>query len=271
MSTRILQLTDLHLFTEYEATLRGVPTRASLVNVLEFIQTRIEAGEEEFDCLIITGDLAHDELATTYAMLSDLLIKMLGELGQHCLVIPGNHDNRDEMRRVFGQSVLLENDWIGFSREIGGWRLIGLDSHISGEVGGRINSQQLVWLKAELTRYTTQPTILFLHHPPVLLQSRWLDSIGFQEPRRFTDVIHSFPQVRIVSAGHVHQEYSILQGDVEFMTTPSTAAQFCPRSREFTFDNIPPGYRVFELSGDRYTSHVKRLPVLRFPPDSLAD
>ena len=143
MSTRILQLTDLHLFTETEATLRGVPTRKSLVDVLQFIRGGIEAGEQDYDCLVITGDVAHDEQATTYAALSDLLSKMLGELGEQCLVIPGNHDNRDGIRQVFTQSGLADNRKICFSREVGGWRLIGLDSQLAGEVGGHIDSQHL--------------------------------------------------------------------------------------------------------------------------------
>ena len=83
------------------------------------------------------------------------------------------------------------------------------------------------------------------------------------------EVIHSFPQIRVVSAGHVHQDYAVRNGGVEFVTSPSTAAQFQPASDVLTFENMPPGYRVFELLGDGYTSEVKRLPVLRFPPDSL--
>jgi Icc protein len=269
MSTNILQLTDLHLFTDAEATLRGIPTRASLIDVLQSIRTGIEAGEQYYDCLVITGDVAHDELGTTYTLLRDLLIRTLGTLGERCLVIPGNHDNRGEMRKVFGRSSLPDSRWVGFSHKIGGWRLIGLDSQIQGEVSGKIGGQQLAWLKCELTKHATQPTIVFLHHPPFILQCRWLDSISLQEPQQFMDVIHSFPQVRVVSTGHVHQDYSVHKGDVEFMTSPSTAAQFQPGSDELTFENTPPGYRVFELFKDSYTSKVKRLPVLRFPADSL--
>jgi Icc protein len=92
MSASILQLTDPHLFTDAEATLPGIPTRASLIDVLQFIRTGIDAGEEHYDCLVITGDVAHDELATTYTSLSELLVDMLGELGEKCLIIPGNHD-----------------------------------------------------------------------------------------------------------------------------------------------------------------------------------
>ena len=269
MTTSILQLTDLHLFTDTEAKLRGVPTRASLTDVLQSIQTGIEAGEQHYDCLVITGDVAHDELATTYTSLRDLLKRTLGTLGERCLVVPGNHDNRAGMRQVFGQSDMSDCGWVGFSQQIGDWRLIGLDSHIQGEVSGKVGRQQLAWLKCELTKHATQPTIVFLHHPPFIVQCRWLDSISLQEPQQFMDMIHSFPQVRVVSTGHVHQDYSIHKGNVEFMTSPSTAAQFQPGSDELTFENTPPGYRVFELFKDSYTSKVQRLPVLHFPPDSI--
>ena len=69
----ILQLTDLHLFSDPAAILKGVPTRESLVDVLRYVRQGIQSGKWTFSHFVITGDLAHDEQHVTYEMLNELL------------------------------------------------------------------------------------------------------------------------------------------------------------------------------------------------------
>ena len=58
LSTRILQLTDLHVFRDPEARLKGIPTFQLLCDVVE----HIKHSGEKFDFVVITGDNTHDEL-----------------------------------------------------------------------------------------------------------------------------------------------------------------------------------------------------------------
>ncbi len=69
MPTKILQLTDLHLFADPSIRLNGIPTRETLHEVLRFIIN----GSHDFEHLIITGDLAHDDSLEAYEALSDTL------------------------------------------------------------------------------------------------------------------------------------------------------------------------------------------------------
>ena len=64
----ILQLTDLHLFAD-GAPLRGVPTWQTLDEILRAAR---ETGID-FARVIITGDLAHDEIRPTYERLRETL------------------------------------------------------------------------------------------------------------------------------------------------------------------------------------------------------
>jgi Icc protein len=57
MTVRILQLTDLHLSSDPKATLKDVSTHDVLFEVLDHIRT-IGC---EFDRVVVTGDMAHDE------------------------------------------------------------------------------------------------------------------------------------------------------------------------------------------------------------------
>ncbi len=256
MTTEILQLTDLHLMADQNAALKGVRTRDSWNDVFRFVRDRSRAGEWDFEYLLLTGDLAHDEQRATY----EFLRESLGDWLPRCRLIPGNHDDRTLIRKVFPELVPAGGEFINFSVESAGWRLIGLDSHVDGAVDGRIGEAQLQWLAAELSAHIAQPTILFLHHPPVPVHSAWLDAIGLRDAGALIDVVRSFSQVRAICSGHVHQEFSETLDGVRILTTPSTGVQFRPRQEELIPDAIPPGFRIFRFAGGTFESHVIRLP-----------
>jgi Icc protein len=262
VTAQVLQLSDLHLFTDPQARLRGVPPYDCLVDVLQHI---LDAGVEP-QLVVLSGDLAHDERRETYVLLRSLLRRWEDRL----VVIPGNHDHREALRQVFSEQfreTACPPPFVTFSRRIDQWLLVGLDSHVPGEVPGRIDAVQLAWLEGVLREQASRPCLLFLHHPPVSVESSWLDELALQEPEQLLAFLRAHPQISLVSAGHVHQEYTGLVQGRPFLTTPSTAMQFAPRQTVPAYDPIPSGYRLFELSGTGWTSRVERLPTLRFLPD----
>lgn len=258
MPIRVLQLSDLHLFADPSQRLAGVPTRESLIEVRRFIDSQ----PGSFDHVIITGDFTHDELAETYESVRDIL----GDWVDRCRIVPGNHDDRGAMRQVFQDLIPTSTGAVTFSFHAGGWRLIGLDTHVPGRVPGRIESEQLDWLRQEFASHAEEPAMLFMHHPPVPVGCSWLDSIGLEEPEELLDLIAANGQVRLVSAGHVHHVFDGEMGHVRVVTTPSTAVQFKPQGDEPIYDHVPPGYRVITLDGETFETEVVRLPELRFPP-----
>jgi Icc protein len=253
---QILQLTDLHLMSDPDAALKGVRTRDTLNDVLRFVRKRCQADEWDFDYILVTGDLAHDEQLATYEALRELL----GDWVSRCRLIPGNHDDRGLIRKVFPELVSVSAEFINFSVETAGWRLIGLDSHIDGELHGQVGERQLRWLAAELSTYAAQPTILFIHHPPVPVHSAWLDRIGLRDADALIELARSFSQVRVICTGHVHQELSEVLDGLRIITTPSTSVQFLPHQDELICDSIPPGFRIFRLRDDGYETEVVRIP-----------
>ena len=258
MTIRILQLTDCHLLSDPEAKLKGVPTTSSLREVLAFI-----AENEEFDYLVISGDLAQDEKLETYRLLRE----MLGEWVARLRVIPGNHEDRNFIRQTFPEITAGSEDFLHFSLKAVGWRVIGLDSHVPGQVWGSIEEEQLEWLKRELSLDSRSPTVLFVHHPPISVGSPWLDRIGLTEPAGLVDLISGSPQIRLVCSGHVHQEFVGRLGEAEVLTTPATSFQFRPKEEVPIFDLISTGFRVLTLGAGGYQTSVVRLPSLTYPPN----
>ena len=258
MAARIVQITDLHLMVDPLGELKGVCTRTNLQAVLDVL--RRDFGSAEL--LIVTGDLAHDELLETYEVLREMLAEWLPKLR----VIPGNHENRGFMRQVFGDRVTVVGDRNVFADSVGGWRLIGLDSQLVGEVRGQMGEAQRDWLARELAAEPLRPTAIFLHHPPLEVGTGWLDEIRLEDADLLLDLLPQHRQVKFVCAGHIHHETTVFQRDMLMLTTPATSVQFLPETDRLIPDPIPPGFRIFDLEADgSFRTRVVRVPMPSAP------
>ncbi|HJN07878.1 MAG: phosphodiesterase [Pirellulaceae bacterium] len=256
--TTILQISDFHLLSRPDGTLKGVPTSECVALVLQ------RAREEVADpaCLVLTGDLSHEETVAGYKLLADLL----GDWSERSLLVPGNHDNRAKMRQVFEQVPGALEEPIWFRQELGQWVLLGLDSHVPGEVYGELSDQSLERLAEDLAKGANRPTLIFMHHHPGTVGSRWVDNIGLRNAASFEKLLARHREVRGVFCGHIHQVFEGRIADVPFHSAPSAAIQFLPETETMQFDLQPPGFRVIELRDGQFTTRVARLDNLPFTP-----
>ena len=249
MSVRIVQVTDAHLYRDTDGVLAGVSTW----NTFRAVLAQIERQHGEFDYLILTGDLAQDEELETYLMLREAL----GDWLERCRIIPGNHDDPANLRKAFPDLFSHDGGPLTFALPIGDWKIIGLDSHLPGETKGRGGADQLQWLRDQLRMDPGTRTLIFVHHPPIAINVDWLDTIGLDGAADLIDLIESSPQIKVICAGHVHQEFAGRIGAAAMYTTPSTCVQFGTRA-EKSFDTRAAGYRTFRLD-DGYHTEVHRL------------
>lgn len=265
----VLQLSDPHLLAGPEARLRGVPTRQTLADVLALAVAR----HPVIDRIVLTGDLAHDEAIATYETLRDLL----GPHGGRARPLPGNHDDRRALRTVFptlpgepeaappGEPAAAEAR-IGFCEHVDGWCLVGLDSRVPGEDGGRLGPEQLGWLRDRLAAHAGTSTAIFVHHPPVPTGHPVLDGMGLADADALAAVLASAPWVRAICHGHIHRAFEGRLGSVPVLGAPSTAFQFPAHPDQGSYELVPPGARVLSLDADGLRTEVLRLPTLEHAP-----
>jgi Icc protein len=234
---RLLQFSDPHLHARADGALRGVVTRDSLQGVLRHAR----AHHWNADALLLTGDLVNDDPGG-YASVRDLF----GNLGKPVWCLPGNHDDPEIMRRELAQAPFQ----VGGLHDLGSWRLIMLDSCVPGQAHGRLSSGELARLDAALAGAGQRHVLISLHHQPVRMGSRWLDSVGLQNPDDLFAITDRSPQLRAVLWGHVHQSFETRRKGVRLLSVPSTCAQFLPHSDQFALDPAPPGYRRLTLRAD---------------------
>lgn len=233
---QILQITDPHLYGSAAGRLRGVETDPSLHAVLDDAFARVP----NYEAVLVTGDLVQDDPSGYLRFRS-----IFGNLKKPVLCIPGNHDEPQAMRRELAGAPFQ----ICGAHEIGGWQFIMLDSYDPGHVGGRLTLNELARLDNAL-KGSPKPAMVCLHHHPIVMGSRWLDTVGLVDPEAFWRIIDSHSHVRAVVWGHVHQVYDGRRNDVRLFATPSTGAQFMPQSDRYAVDSRPPAYRSFELHAD---------------------
>jgi 3',5'-cyclic-AMP phosphodiesterase len=236
---RVLHVTDPHLMGDQSRALYGVNTALSFRKVL---YEALGSGGAPPDVVLATGDIADDLTPEAYG---NFLAALQG-VGAPVLCLPGNHDDPALMREM------LTGEAVQFCRGafFEGWNVILLDTHVADDPKGHLATSELSRLEAELAAQPDRHALVCLHHPPLGVGSAWIDALGLRNAAQFLEVIDRFPRVRAVLAGHVHQASDQWRGNVRFLTTPSTCAQFTPKTDTCLMDLRPPGYRWLRLMPD---------------------
>jgi Icc protein len=240
-SVRLVQFTDTHLLADPHATLRGARTLPRLRACLEHARRLFFP----VDAIVVTGDIVHDE-PDAYGTV-DLVF---GEFDVPVLLIPGNHDLPDAMRRQLSHPPFQVG---GEFRTANGWQVLLLESWFaeSGDGEGRLGLRQVETLEHALASGGEPHAFVFVHHPPLPMDSPALDQLGLLDGADLCRTVSRHARVRGVCWGHAHQALDIFGADdVRFMCTPATSMQFRPRNATFEIDDRPPGYRVIDLRAD---------------------
>ena len=218
--------------------MRGTVTADSLQSVLD----HYSLADWRAHRALVTGDVIQDDSAGAYDRFRDLLLPLRMRI--HC--VPGNHDIRDLMQPVCSRPPFSYCAY----EEIDNWLLVGLDSCLEGEAGGAVSEDELERLSNTVMQSSAPHVMVFLHHPPIPMGSRWLDSVGMANGDAVLERLRNLRRVRVLAFGHVHQEYDDEYEGIRILATPSTCRQFARGSDEFAVDDRPPAYRRIELAAD---------------------
>ena len=248
----LVQLSDPHV----GATWAERDPVAGLEAVVESVRRLPDAP----DAVLMSGDLAENGADGEYEVVHELLDR----LGAPVYVLPGNHDDRDTLRRHFGLPGAPAEP-VQYAVELGATRLVVLDSTRPGEDWGELDADRLGWLDAELTAAPDQVTVIALHHPPATTGNAAWDDIGLRAPdrRALGEVIARHPQVRRVLAGHVHRAMTGELAGRAVFSVPSTYVQ---TRLKFNSSEIelaaaePLGFAVHALLDGEVASHVQPVP-----------
>ena len=256
----LVQLSDTHIVGPGLKLLDEVDTPAFLARAVASVQ-RLRPSPT---AVLVTGDLVDRGSAEEYARLRALL----APLPCPVYLMPGNHDAPQALRAAFPDHAYLQpvagdaalEPHVLYTVDLGGMRLVALDTVVARRPHGALCEARLAWLDATLAAAPGVPTLLAMHHPPFVTGIAHMDAMGLLEGAAGLEaVLRRHPQVERVICGHLHRTIVRRFAGTVVMTVPSTAHQIALDLRA----DAPPawlmepsGFAVHTMRDGALVSHV---------------
>jgi Icc protein len=256
----LVQLSDTHIVAPGRLLLHEVDTAAFLARAVESV-LRLRPAPT---AVLVTGDLVDRGSANEYARLRSLLAPVPCRV----YLMPGNHDDAQALRAAFPDHEYLQSvagsaalaPHVLYAVDLGGMRLVALDTVIARRPHGALCEARLAWLDATLANAPDVPTLLAMHHPPFVTGIAHMDGMGLLEGAAGLEaVLRRHPQVERVICGHLHRTVVRRFAGTVVMTVPSTAHQIALDLRAHAppaWLMEPSGYAVHTLRDGALVSHV---------------
>lgn len=243
----LVQLSDPHVGADWG---RGDPLAALDAAVAAVGELRPRPA-----AVLVSGDLADHATDAEYAQVG----AALDRLGAPVFVLPGNHDDRAALRRRF-EVPGAGDEPVEYAADLGALRLVVLDTICPGEDGGDLDRRALDRLDAELAAAPGTPTVVAMHHPPLVTGVPVFDAAALAAPARhgLAAVVERHPQVRRLVAGHVHRPVTAELAGRTVVAVPSTYVQLRLdfSAQGFEVSDEPPGFGLHAMVGEELVSHV---------------
>jgi 3',5'-cyclic AMP phosphodiesterase CpdA len=255
----IAQMTDIHIGfapDEKPEEFNRLRFRATLARILD--------APNRPDMLVLSGDITDHGDRESYERTAELLAACPFPVWP----MVGNHDTRAELLHAFPQ-VKAEDGFVHYVLEQDGLRIIFLDTLEEGRHGGAFCERRQAWLEARLDEAPATPTLIFMHHPPVVSGIEWMDPAA-DEPwvRRVAVALRGRQQVLAIHCGHLHRPLAGSFEDIPLCVTPSVAPLVAmdlrpidrndPDERDL-ITTEPPTYAMHRWDGASLVTHYERI------------
>ncbi|WP_022880586.1 phosphodiesterase [Gryllotalpicola ginsengisoli] len=197
----IVHLSDTHFTAGAAPLLGGVDSDANLAQALR----ALPASGLKPAAIVVTGDVADTGADDAYRRVRGMLEPVAAELGARLVWVMGNHDLRGPFRAGLLDAAPGEDPDapVDAVHDLDGLRLVVLDSSVPGFHYGRLEPEQLQWLRDVLATPAPRGTVLALHHPPIPSPSALNALIELKGQDGLEQVVRG-SDVRAILAGHLH-------------------------------------------------------------------
>ncbi len=195
----IAHISDTHFLAGGALLYGSVETEENLRQALG----QLERSGIRPEALVFTGDLADLGEPDAYQRLRAIVEPAAARLGAEVVWVMGNHDERLQYSSgLFDiESTEAPQDRV---HDIGGLRIISLDTTVPGFHHGELTDGQLEWLADVLKVPAPHGTLIALHHPPVPTPLLWaMEMLELEAQDRFAAVVAG-TDVRAILGGHLH-------------------------------------------------------------------
>jgi Icc protein len=258
----IAQITDLHVRPRGRAANRVAETTMMTERAIDVLI----ALRPRPDVVLITGDLVDCGILAEYQQLKATLRR----LDLPFFMVPGNHDQRPNLKQVFADhpTIVADRDFVQYVVDDFPVRLIALDTLVPGKGEGALCRRRLEFLEAALAREPDKPSVIFMHHPPFECGILHMDRIRLIEGADgLRQIVGRHRNVERILCGHHHRPIQTLFAGTLCSIAPGVAHQV---AFDLTEDHAgalvlePPAYQLHRYRPDTgivsHTAYVERFP-----------
>jgi 3',5'-cyclic AMP phosphodiesterase CpdA len=223
----IAQITDLHIRANRHLAYGRVDTATALEQAV----AHVLALDPAPDVILVTGDIGDLGVADEYGLVAEIL----APLSRPYYIIPGNHDRRGALHRAFPHAIpALHDGFLQYAVRDHPLHLIALDTLDEGYGHGTLCAKRLAWLDRELACYPDQPTLIFMHHPPMNSGIAHMDALKLLPAAQqgLAAVLAQHRSVVGILCGHLHRSLQCVWHGVPVSVAPSVAHQVVADFRE---------------------------------------
>jgi 3',5'-cyclic AMP phosphodiesterase CpdA len=204
------------------------------------------------DLVLLSGDVANDATRDEALRAGEILAGLNSPL----YLVPGNHDDRDVLWDVFGGGAVPSrtDGFINYVVNGPDLRIIALDTVAQGKSGGAFCNTRAAWLREMLAGGGDQPTIIFMHHPPLKCGVPETDQDGFDGAKELGAIIAAYPNIQRILCGHIHLLTTARWNGAVVTTAPSMGMQLTldlTQKRPSRFYLTDPGYLLHHWTPDK--------------------
>jgi len=254
----IAQMTDIHIGFEPDA-------RPEELNRKRFRDTldRLVKQPNTPDMLILSGDITDHGDKESFEKTAELLTDL--PFPVHAMM--GNHDSREGMLHAFPDTPTHDGFLQrAFVRE--GLLVVLLDTYEKGRHGGAFCEVRRDWLKTTLAEHKGTPTLIFMHHPPVVSGVEWMDPRPDEQwIVNLAEALAGFEsQIEAIHCGHLHRPLTARFCGIPVSVTPSVAPLVSMDLRPISSKKAdqralitaePPSYALHRWDGTSLASHYE--------------
>ncbi|RIV17862.1 metallophosphoesterase [Fibrisoma montanum] len=224
---RVAFITDLHIGAEGEKPM-DVDVRQNFLNALAFLP------EVNPACLVIGGDICYQ---TGDRTIYQWVRQQVSRLRFPCYYIAGNHDDSTLLAEEMNLTHNLQDGELYYALPLEGYPSLFLDTS-----RGTMSPTQWEWLREHLLVLKDNNVLVFMHHPPVEADVRYMDTTyPFQQGDQFLSLVKELPCHVTVVCGHYHVEKTVLRGNLTELITPSL---FFQMKHDPAHDAVIDHYRI---------------------------
>jgi len=206
---KFIVFSDLHIVAEGKLS-HGLDTAARLAAGIDFVNHH----HTDAAFAVFAGDLADHGEPLAYQRFK----QAINLLHIPAILTLGNHDDLAAFVECFGESQInRDTGHIDHVIEHADHRVIVMDTLLAAKAAGRLQDEQLNWLRQQLESSRHRPVIIVMHHNITLFYVP-TDDIILENSEAFIGLVSGYRNVRQIISGHVHMSVAGSVRGIAFCT-----------------------------------------------------